>query len=203
MKTFTDHSFIRVSKDLRDWRWQQVKYEEGADFSEDDWAREGYVNVNEAYAGCNIEVLENGDIMFPVAANVVKCCRILGIDVNVVFPSCPQIMHGLIVFRGSWNKMEEKYDLTPSKPVVISDLKSSRGVDEPTIIVLKSRRIVVVFRGSNVISKNWKTRIRRGTPSHKWYVFSDDGGRTFSEPVPWHYDNGEIFYSPASISRFF
>ncbi|MEM2997706.1 MAG: sialidase family protein [Thermoproteota archaeon] len=203
VKTFTDHSFIRVSKDLRDWRWQKVKYEEGADFSEDDWAREGYVNVNEAYAGCNIEVLENGDIMFPVAANVVKCCRILGIDVNVVFLSCPQIMHGLIVFRGSWNKMEEKYDLTPSKPVVISDLKSSRGVDEPTIIVLKSRRIVVVFRGSNVISKNWKTRIRRGTPSHKWYVFSDDGGRTFSEPVPWHYDNGEIFYSPASISRFF
>lgn len=28
VKTFTDHSFIRVSKDLRDWRWQQVKYEE-------------------------------------------------------------------------------------------------------------------------------------------------------------------------------
>lgn len=202
-KTFTDHSFIWVSKDLRDWKWQQVKYEEGADISEDDWAREGYVNFNEAYAGCNIEALENGDIMFPVAANVAKCCRILGVNVNDVFPSCPRIMHGLIVFRGSWNKAGEKYDFAPSKPVVISDLKSSRGVDEPTIIVLKSRRIVVVFRGFNVISKNWNTRIRMGTPPHKWFTFSDDGGRTFSEPVPWRYENGEVFYSPASISRFF
>ncbi|MGB9718448.1 MAG: hypothetical protein ACP5PQ_02995 [Thermoproteota archaeon] len=83
-----------------------MKYEEGEDFSEDDWAREDYVNFNEAYAGCNIEVLDNGDIMFPVAANVAKCCGILGIDVNDVFPSCPRIMHGLIVFRGSWSKME-------------------------------------------------------------------------------------------------
>ncbi|MEM3026865.1 MAG: hypothetical protein QXP19_05045, partial [Thermoproteota archaeon] len=39
---------------------------------------------------------------------------------------------------------------------------------------------------------------------NEMYVrYSEDNGRTFSEPVPWHYDNGEIFYSPASISRFF
>ena len=111
-------------------------------------------------------------------------------------------MHGLIVFRGRWNEAEKKYDLTPSKPAVISDLKSSRGVDEPTIIALKSGRIVVVFRGSNVMSEGWKTRIQKGTPSHKWYTFSDDGGKTFAEPVPWHYDNAEVFYSPASISQF-
>ncbi len=29
--TFTDHSFIWVSKDLKEWKWQQVKYEDGAD----------------------------------------------------------------------------------------------------------------------------------------------------------------------------
>ncbi len=200
--TFTDHSFIWVSKDLKEWKWQQVKYEDGADFSEDDWAREGYIHFNEAYSGCNVEVLESGDILFPVGANIIKCCRILGVDVNDVFPSCPQIMHGLIVFRGRWNEAEKKYDLTPSKPAVISDLKSSRGIDEPTIIALKSGRIVVVFRGSNMMSEGWKTRIQKGTPSHKWYTFSDDGGKTFAEPVPWHYDNAEVFYSPASISHF-
>ncbi|MBO3841815.1 MAG: hypothetical protein FGF48_05300 [Candidatus Brockarchaeota archaeon] len=78
----------------------------------------------------------------------------LDVEVNDVFPSCPQIMHGLIVFRGTWNKVDEKYSLIPSKPVVISDLKSSRGVGEPTIIVLKSRRIVAAFRGSNMMSRN-------------------------------------------------
>ncbi len=201
-KTFTDHSFIWVSKDLKEWEWQQVKYEDGSDFSEDDWACEDYVGFNEAYAGCNLEVLENGDIIFSVSANVIKCCRILGIDFNDVFPSCPQIMHGLIVFRGRWNEAEGKYDLAQSKPVVISDLKSSRGVDEPAIIALKSGRIIVVFRGSNVMSKGWRTRMQKGTPSHKWYTFSDNGGKTFAEPVPWHYNNGEVFYSPASISHF-
>jgi len=201
-KTFTDHCFLWVSKDLKDWKWQQVKYEDGTDFSEDDWGREGYVNINEAYSGCNLEVLENGDIIFPVGANVMSCCRILGIDVNDVFPSCPQIMNGLIVSRGRWNEAEEKYYLAPSKPAVISDLKSSRGIDEPTIMPLKSGRIIVVFRGSNVMSKGWNTRIQKGTPAHKWYTFSDDGGKAFTEPVPWHYDNGEVFYSPASISQF-
>jgi hypothetical protein len=198
---FTDHTFVWVSKDLGEWKRQLVTYEEGTDFDETDWAREGYVHVNEAYVGSNLEVLENGDIIFPVGANVRSCCRMIGLDVNDVFPSCPQIMKGLIVIRGRWN--EGEYDLVPSKPVVISDLKSSRGVDEPTITVLKSGRILVVFRGSNVISEGWNTRIQKGTPAHKWYTYSDDDGKTFSDPVPWHYDNGEVFYSSATISHFF
>jgi len=70
----------------------------------------------------------------------------LGIDVMDVFPSCPQIMHGLIVVRGRWQEAKREYELSISKPVVISDLKSSRGVDEPTTLVLKSGSIVVVFR---------------------------------------------------------
>ncbi len=200
--TFTDHSFLWVSRDLSDWTRELVQFEEGAGFDEEDWAREGYVHVNESYAGCNIEVLENGDVVFPVGANVRACCRILGIDVMDVFPSCPQIMHGLIVFRGRWREAEQRYELSASKPLVISDLKSSRGVDEPTIIALRSGRIVVVFRGSNVISEGWGTRMQKGTPAHKWYTFSDDGGNVFADPVPWHFDNAEVFYSPATISHF-
>ena len=36
------------------------------------------------------------------------------------------------------------------------------------------------------------------------YVVSsyDDGGAIWAEPVPWHFDNSEVFYSPATISRF-
>ena len=111
-------------------------------------------------------------------------------------------MKGLIVVRGRWNAATGQYDLRPSEPAVISDLKSSRGVAEPTVLVLRSGRIVVVFRGSNVISEAWNTRIQKGTPAHKWYTFSDDGGKTWTEPVPWHFDTSEVFYSPATISRF-
>ena len=142
-------------------------------------------------------------MVFPVGANVRACCRILGVDAMAVFPSCPQIMHGLIVVRGKWREAEGHYDLSVSRPLVISDLKSSRGVDEPTIVALKNGRLVVVFRGSNVMSEGWSTRIQKGTPTHKWYTFSDDGGSTFADPVPWHFDNREVFYSPATISHFF
>lgn len=199
--TFTDHTFLWVSEDLETWQPQLVTYEEGRDFDDGDWSRKGYVRANEAYAGCNLEVLKNGDVLFPIGANVVACCRILNIEVRHVFPSCP-LMCGLIVMRGVWNRASRRYDLHPSKPVVISDLESSRGVCEPAILPLKGGRMVVVFRGSNMISKGWNTRIQKGTPAHKWYTFSDDGGQTFTRPVPWHYDTGEVFYSPATISHF-
>ena len=201
-RTFIDHSFVWVSRDLADWRSQLVKYEEGPDFSDDDWASARYIDTNPAYAGSNMEVLDNGDILFPVTANVLACCRVLGLDVNEVFPSCPQIMSGLIVLRGRWNESQRVFAFEPSRPVVISDLKSSRGSDEALVLTLESGRIIAVFRGSNVISEGWNTRIQKGTPAHKWYTFSDDHGKTFSDPVPWHFDNGEVFYSPATISRF-
>jgi hypothetical protein len=111
-------------------------------------------------------------------------------------------MKGLIVVRGAWDPAAGAYELSHSRPVVVSDLLSSRGVAEPHIICLASGRIVVVFRGSNVISRGWNTRIQPGTPAHKWFTYSDDGGQTFTEAVPWHYTSGEVFYSPASIARF-
>jgi hypothetical protein len=200
--TFSDHTFLWVSRDSRAWTPQLVKYEEGADFDDADWARADYVNRNRAYYGCNLEVLPNGEVIFPVGAAMTSCLRILGVDAREVFPSAAEIMYGLIVVRARWDAARGCFDFTPSRPVVISDLKSSRGCDENIVLVLRSGRIIVVFRGSNVISEGWRTRIQKGTPAHKWYTFSDDGGKTFSDPVPWHFDNGEVFYSPATISAF-
>ena len=191
-----------MSPDSRSWRSQLVKYEEGADFDDSDWARPSYADRNRAYAGCNLEVLPDGELVFPIGAAMKACCRILGLDVCDLFPSAPDVMSGLIVMRGRWSQARSAYELSASRPVVISDLKSSRGCDECIVLQLTTGRIVVVFRGSNVVSAGWRTRIQKGTPAHKWYTFSDDNGRTFSDPVPWHYDNGEVFYSPASISSF-
>lgn len=198
---FYDHSFLWVSEDGARWRPQLVQYEDGAAFADGDWSDRGYLESNRAYAGCNLEVLPGGDVLFAVSASMAACCRMLGLDVREVFPSCPRITGGLVVFRGSWNPARGRYDLAPSRPVVISDLESSRGVDEPVVIPLKSGLIAAVFRGSNVISAGWRTRIRKGTPSHKWFSFSGDGGKTFTRPVPWHWDDGEVFYSSATISH--
>ncbi|MFC1452975.1 hypothetical protein ACFLSJ_06475 [Verrucomicrobiota bacterium] len=200
---FVDHSLMAVRKDGSDERSvEPVKYETGADFDPENRRDPAYVDHNQAYMANGVDVMENGEIVFPIAADVRSCCRIRGLDVNEVFPSCPDIMKGMIVARGRFNEERGNYDLTFSRPVVISDLKSSRGVCEPESVMLPSGRILAVFRGSNVEREEWHTRIEPGTPSHKWYCYSDDGGMTFTEPAPWHFDNREVFYSAATISRF-
>ena len=200
--SFKDHIYLVVRKENEQKGKQYfVKYEDGDDFDINNVRNERYLNFNQAFYG-NIVVLDNGDIAFPLAAPVTACCRKRGIGPSTIFPSGPDIVYGLIVARGVWNKATQQYDLSFSKPVVISDLKSSRGVDEPVIEQLESGRLIVVFRGSNISSPNWNTRIEPGTPGHKWFTYSDNEGQTFTDPVPWHYDTGEVIYSPASIGAF-
>ena len=197
---FCDHSYLCVRKVGSDVSTPYlIKYEEGSEYDPANPLDENYFLKNNSYFG-KPYVMKNGDVIFAVGPPVITCCRMLGIDAQEIFPSNPYVHHGLIIGRGRWNG--EKYDLTFSRPVVISDLKSSRGVDEPLIAELNSGRILVVFRGSNVQTKNWNTRIEPGTPGHKWYCYSDDGGKTFTDPVPWHFDNGEVIYSSATISYF-
>ena len=199
---YVNHCLLEVRKDGSDQRnTALIKYEPGADYDPDNWRDPAYTENNRACFGSNVDVLDDGQILFPLDAALVSCCRILGLDVNELFPSCPHIMHGMIVARGTFNEARGNYDLTFSQPVVISDLKSSRGVNESTAIMLPSGRIVAVFRGSNVQSAARHTRIEPGAPAHKWYCWSDDGGRTFTDPVPWHFASREVFYSPSSRSN--
>ncbi len=199
--TLSDHSYLRVRRPDGSVFYQLITYEEGAEFNPEDPMNEDYLWKNNSYSGCNIIVEDNGDLLIPMGVPVRKCCRMAGLDVNEVFPSRPDSLRGLIVIRAKWNG--EKYDFIPGRPVVISDLQSSRGVDEPTIAKLKSGRILVVFRGAYYINPKWNTRIEPGTPGFKWYTYSDDGGKTFTPAMPWHFDDGEVIYSSASISHFF
>jgi PIN domain nuclease of toxin-antitoxin system len=106
------------------------------------------------------------------------------------------------VARGHYNQETEEYDFSFSNPIVLGDLRSSRGIDEPEVVELKSGRLLMVMRGSNVRDKSWGTRIEPGTPSFKWYSYSDDGGKTFTDPEPWHFNDGEVIYSGATIGHF-
>ena len=200
---FVDHSLLAVRQDGSDQRAVElINYEEGADYDPDHWRDPAYTDHNRAYLGCGVEVLDNGEILFPIAADLRSCCRILGVEVEAIFPSCPDIMCGMIVARGRFDQARGRYALTFSRPVVIGDWQSSRGVCEPAVVMLPGGRILAVFRGSNVESAKWRTRIEPGTPAHKWYCWSDDGGRTFSAPMPWHFDDREVCYSAATIAQF-
>lgn len=200
--SFKDHCSVVVTKPGGGVVAKQpVQYEEGAGYDAGRHDDPDYLDRNQCYFG-RVKVLKNGDIAFPVGASMLSCCRLLGLDVNDVFPSCPQIMCGLIVGRGRWNAGEGRYSLSYSRPVVISDLLSSRAVCEPVLAELESGRLLVVFRGSNVASEAWNTRIGPSAPNVKWYTFSDDGGKTFSPALPWHFNSREYAYSSATISEF-
>lgn len=199
-----DHQYIRIYRENEETHYAQqlLKYEEGEDFDENNPRNPAFLTKNNGYVNPPL-VLKNGDILVAVGARVDVCCKMAGLDVNEVFPSAPQNFKGLIIARGVFNKQTELYDFTFSRPIILSDLQSSRGIDEPTIAELEDGKILIVMRGSNMQEPAWNTRILKGAPAVKWFVYSTDGGKTFTPPAPWYFDDGEIVYSSATISELF
>ena len=202
-RAFFDHQYIAISNELSGECISKklVMYEDGADFDPKNPRNPEFLERNIGFLNTP-SVLKCGDIVVPVGAPVRVGCKIAGLDVSRVFPSAPDIMRCVIVARGKFNEKSGEYDFTFSNPVILGDLRSSRGIDEPIITELSSSRLLLVMRGSNVQSASWGTRIEDGTPSFKWYSYSDDGGKSFTEPEPWRFDDREVIYSSATISNF-
>lgn len=80
--------------------------------------------------------------------------------------------------------------------LALSPQQSTRGLDESAMTRLPDDRLLLVMRASNGGAHDQDFRI----PSYKWFSISEDGGYSWSDPRPWTYDDGERFYSPASMS---
>ncbi len=83
----------------------------------------------------------------------------------------------------------------PGRPVAVDPEVSSRGLDENTLAELPDGRIVMVIRGDNSMFPE--------KPGYKWLCVSEDGGMTWSDPVPLPCDKGEPIESGANGSAFF
>ncbi len=203
IRDFYDHQYIMVADGLtaEPYTCQFMQYEDGVDFSHNNPQNPEFIYKNNGFLNAPV-VLKCGDIVVPISPSVHTCCKRMGVDVNEVFPSCPHLANGVILARGVFNAQTKQYDFTFSNPVVIPDLKSSRGIDEPIVTELESGRLLLIMRGSNWQRESWNTRIADGTPGYKWFSYSDDGGKTFTEPAPWRFDDDEPVYSSATISAF-
>lgn len=74
--------------------------------------------------------------------------------------------------------------------------KSTRGLSEPTIVELtRDGHFAMVSRGSNLA--------RLELPCYAWVAFSNDYCRTWSEPEPLTYSNGENFFVTTAHSTLF
>jgi hypothetical protein len=99
--------------------------------------------------------------------------------------------HDAAILRAVWRGAALDWELLGT--ITGDPTKSTRGWDEPTLAVLRDGRILMVLRGSN--DKN------PSLPSHKWACWSDNGGRTWTTPKPWTYDDGRAFHSPSACSQ--
>lgn len=179
-----------------------VKYEAGADYSRETYRTTDYLTTNIS-RGSDLIVLENGDILFNLCIPVNVACEMAGLNLQDVFPTTGGLGHAwaLLVARGVWNTVTKQYDITYSNPVIIDDTLSTRGLSEPMFAELSGGRILCIFRTSTDKVSGWTYRLDPNAPACKYYVISEDGGKTFSEPKPWCYEDGEIVYSPASICQ--
>ena len=182
---------------------KMIELEEGgAAWDPENPRNPAFIEKNRAMAA-DLGILPDGDLMFLLYPTMTLCCRLAGADLASFFPSCPNLMHGMIFVRLRWNAEKNEYDMILSDPIMLSDVQSARGIMEPRVLFLENDRWMIVFRGAATDSPVWHTRTDPGTPPFKWYTFSDDGGRHFVPPMPWHFDTREVVYSPASISGTF
>lgn len=100
-------------------------------------------------------------------------------------------------FRLKWQAVEIVADRKASSRGPDEGNPSSRGMFEPTLVELPSGKLLCVMRGSNGYKKDGKAE----QPSRKWYSLSQDGGFTWTEPLPWGYSPEEPFFSPSSTSQ--
>ena len=165
---FTDHSFVNENGQER-----LLRYERGPDYDPENPFASAFAGANRAYFGVGMAFAEDGTAWYPLVCRPGNRGHAEG---------------GVVLMRrdastGEW---------AASNPVFLAPERSSRGLLEPDVALLRDGRLLVVMRGSS-------TAIVSG---HKWFTVSTDGGRTLSPVEMLCYEDGTAFYSPSSIHSF-
>jgi hypothetical protein len=98
---------------------------------------------------------------------------------------------------GTWRENGSGVDWELSAYATVKRQYSNCGGDEPSMARLPDGRIMMAMRVR--VDPNDGTSF----PSGKFYTVTDDLGRTWSEPQPFRYTDGEPVYCPASMSNLF
>ena len=173
--------YYQVSRDGgRTWEEKQGLIQSGADFDESHWAKGIVYGRNGGRAVHTPIQLRNGNIIL----------------LFVIWPwnEEKQSIHGMQcgVFIGTWRRDLSGLDWGIGeyiKPITRLDPDEGGNLVEITVAELSDDLILGIMRG---FSANWPV---------KYYSLSKDGGLSWSDPEPLLYDDGELMFSPASISR--
>lgn len=136
-------------------------------------------------------VTKKGKILVPAQATL------LGGDGKLANPGGGYTYTDVVIIIGKWKK--NKIVWTMSSRLKADPSRSSRGLIEPTLLELNDGRIIMVMRGSNEI----RTDPKKELPGYKWFSISQNGGKSWTTPEPFGYEDGTKFYSPSAMSTLF
>ena len=137
-------------------------------------------------AGCIPTFISGGQVLVPAQVTV------LSDEGDLSNPLGQTTYTEVMIIAGSWDGPRMRWTAMPRVQVGLD--VSTRGMIEPTLAEFADGRILMVMRGSNGGRPN--------LPAHKWYSVCSDG-ESWSEPLPWTYDDGSPFFSPSSMSTLF
>ncbi len=160
----------------------------GAEFDERHWLPGVVTGQNSAMIGdhtCQPISLKDGSILWPVVISPKTA------DGKLYNPSGGYTYHDAAVLISRWKGAALEFEM--GTPLKADPLRTTRGFDEPTLGQLTRNRLIMVLRGSN-------DRMPE-LPNWRWVSTSSDGGRSWSEAVPWTYHDKSSFYSPSSCSQ--
>ena len=126
------------------------------------------------------------------------CVNIVGADGGMVartdrFGEKKWPVEGVALLRGHWSAGGDlRWSL--STCITVPEYMSY-GLTEPAVAEMNGDRLMVVMRSI--------CGPRQALPSVKFFAISEDGGATWSEPVPLTHPDCSYVYSPGSYLNFF
>jgi len=183
----TWYAAYRVSADGgRTWCVEDRIVQTGEEFDAAHPCEGVWIGRNSLHVCNRCMVASDGRMIVPVQISP------LGEDGKLYNPTGAYTYHDAAVMIGTWRD-DDHVDWELSSRVVADPATSTRGAIEPTVAEFDGGRMLMVLRGSN----DWEGTL----PGYRWHAVSEDGGRTWGPVAPWSYDDGEVFFSPSSISQ--
>lgn len=116
------------------------------------------------------------------------------------YPECVGESHKKIgTLLGHWNENESEILWTHGGCISVSPRESNCGLGEPSMVQLQNGKLISFLRAGAVVP----SQDDPGVPSVKLVSTSEDGGRSWSHPVPLCYEDGKYVYSPRSYQMAF
>ena len=100
---------------------------------------------------------------------------------------------------GRWSEDRQSIAWEQTGWIEVAPEESQAGLAEPSVAQFADGRLFMVLRMGAMLP----AQDRSGQPSVKLFSVSEDSGRSWSQPQPLTYDDGQYIYSPRSFQQTF